>query len=154
MTTETAAAAAPATRGRPRLTRERKRLLMMILMGVAVAAFLTALAATLLAPDGATTWLIVALAILALAVAGELVLLVWGDSREFDEKGEWYDWEKEAKKAAARDLLLRCTGCNQTFPVKDTGERPLRITCAHCGKSGVLKAPTQARPPQGAAPPR
>ncbi|HWG89233.1 MAG TPA: hypothetical protein VNZ52_00140 [Candidatus Thermoplasmatota archaeon] len=121
------------------LTKERKRLLMMAFMGVAGFALLLALGGTLLAEDP-TPWLVTALALLALALAAELVLLVWGDSREFDRNGEWYDWEKEANRAGARDVLLRCTGCNKTFPVKDTGERPLRTQCTHCGKSGVLKA--------------
>lgn len=116
-----------------------KRTLMMALMGVAFAAFLLALGVTVFKVANATTWLIVSLATLVLTVAAELVLLVWGENRKFDDSGEWYDWEKEAKKAGGKDLLLRCTGCNKTFPVKDTGERPLRTSCTHCGKTGTLR---------------
>lgn len=122
------------------LTVERRRIAFIALLVVAGLAFLVALGATLAASANAGAWLIGSVVVIGLALAGELVLLVWGEQRRFDEAGgEWYDWEKEGKRA--EELLLRCPSCKQTFSLLDTGERPLRHSCPHCGRAGVLREP-------------
>lgn len=121
-----------------------RRIAFVALLVVAALAFVTALVATLRAAPDAGTWLLVSVVVLVLALAGELFLLLYGASRPFDEgDAEWYNWEKEAREAG--DLLLRCSSCRQTFTLRDTGERPLRHACPHCGRKGILRDAPKAR---------
>lgn len=120
-----------------------------ILLAVAIAAILVAVLYTLWYPRQAPTVLKIVVAVLFVALLGEIWLLVAGRGQRFDEEGEWRDWQSETA-AASRELLLRCTTCGNTFPVIDTGERPLRHTCPHCGRVGVLKEPAPADAPPGA----
>lgn len=41
--------------------------------------------------------------------------------------------------SALKKLKLRCGGCKQVFAIDDTGERPLRNRCPHCGRMGEIK---------------
>lgn len=41
--------------------------------------------------------------------------------------------------AAPKRLKLRCGGCKQVFVIEDTGERPLRRPCPHCGRTGEIR---------------
>lgn len=115
------------------------------LLAVGLAAVLVAVLYVVVFPREAATVLKIVLAILALVLVGEIVLLVVGRSKAFDEDGEWRDWQEETK-AAARELLLRCPTCGNTFPVMDTGERPLRHTCPHCGRIGILRESVDPAP--------
>lgn len=38
-----------------------------------------------------------------------------------------------------RRLKLRCGGCKEVFVIEDTGERPLRRPCPHCGRMGEIR---------------
>jgi predicted RNA-binding Zn-ribbon protein involved in translation (DUF1610 family) len=40
---------------------------------------------------------------------------------------------------APRRLKLRCGGCKEVFVIEDTGERPLRRPCPHCGRMGEIR---------------
>lgn len=128
------------------LTIEQRRVAFIVLSAVAVASFIVALAATLIASASASAWLYGSAIVLVLALAGEIFLLVWGENKEFDEDGDWYEWEDEA--TPVDELLLRCPGCSETFTVSDSGERPLRHECPHCGRAGVIRG---AAPGAGAA---
>lgn len=37
-----------------------------------------------------------------------------------------------------RKLKLRCGGCKEIFSIDDSGERPLRRGCPHCGRMGQI----------------
>lgn len=43
-----------------------------------------------------------------------------------------------APAAGVRKLKLRCGGCKEVFSIEDTGERPLKRGCPHCGRMGVI----------------
>ena len=124
------------------LTVQQRRKAFFGLLAVAVVAFLVALVATLAAVPNAGAWLVGAVILLMLALGGEIVLLVWGETKRFDDEGEWYAWENEARRA--QEVILRCSNCRETFTLMDTGERPLRHACPHCGVTGVLKEPARA----------
>lgn len=38
-----------------------------------------------------------------------------------------------------KKLKLRCGGCREVFSIEDTGERPLRRPCPHCGRVGEVR---------------
>ncbi|MFA5861556.1 MAG: hypothetical protein WDA16_07660 [Candidatus Thermoplasmatota archaeon] len=40
---------------------------------------------------------------------------------------------------APRRLKLRCGGCKEVFVIEDSGERPLRRPCPHCGRMGEIR---------------
>ncbi|MHB8604505.1 MAG: FmdB family zinc ribbon protein [Thermoplasmatota archaeon] len=127
------------------LTVEKRRTWIIALLAVAIIAFLAAVAVLFTAPDNPGPWLVGALVLLVLALAGELFLLVYSESKKFDEQpADWYEWEKETR--GTEELLLRCSNCRETFTVLDDGTRPLHHTCPHCGRAGVLR---DAPPPSG-----
>lgn len=37
-----------------------------------------------------------------------------------------------------KKLKLRCGGCKEVFAIEDTGERPLKRACPHCGRIGKI----------------
>jgi len=37
-----------------------------------------------------------------------------------------------------KKLKLRCGGCKEVFTIEDSGERPLRRACPHCGRMGQI----------------
>lgn len=37
-----------------------------------------------------------------------------------------------------KKLKLRCGGCKEVFSIEDTGERPLKRACPHCGRIGKI----------------
>lgn len=39
---------------------------------------------------------------------------------------------------AVKKLKLRCGGCKEVFVIEDSGERPLKRPCPHCGRTGVI----------------
>lgn len=41
--------------------------------------------------------------------------------------------------APAKRLRLRCGGCKEIFAIDDSGERPLRRPCPHCGRTGEIR---------------
>lgn len=43
-----------------------------------------------------------------------------------------------APAAAVKKLKLRCGGCKEVFSIEDTGERPLKRACPHCGRIGKI----------------
>lgn len=123
---------------------ERRRALTWTLMGVALVTLLVAVAVWLATPEYAVTAFIVAAVVFLLVLVAELALLLVGEAIPFDEQGEWHKYTEEATRPPGEELLLRCTGCGDVFTVIDTGVRPLRHACPHCGKIGVLKAPPAA----------
>ncbi|MGA1872647.1 MAG: PKD domain-containing protein [Thermoplasmatota archaeon] len=42
------------------------------------------------------------------------------------------------EKAAPRTIRIKCPACSKVFKVTDTGERPLHMTCKHCGATGSI----------------
>ncbi|MFW3146185.1 MAG: PKD domain-containing protein [Thermoplasmatota archaeon] len=38
-----------------------------------------------------------------------------------------------------RTIRIKCPACSKVFRVSDTGERPLHMTCKHCGASGTIE---------------
>ena len=38
-----------------------------------------------------------------------------------------------------KELRVRCPACSNIFKVEDTGERPLKMKCNHCGASGLIE---------------
>ncbi len=125
----------------------KRRIAFFVLLGVALSAFIVGIVVTVLALESATTWLVAMLAVMVVALALEILLFFWGESRAFDEKGEWHEWEAEAR--GGKEILLRCSACRETFTLLDTGERPLRHACPHCGRSGVLREPRPPAPAEG-----
>lgn len=110
------------------------------LMGLAVVALLAAAAATLLALDQAPAILIGSFVVLALAVVGELAVLIYADDEEMDDHEAWTEDEEEAEReaAASEEYLIRCNTCGEQFSVLDDGTRPLEHTCPRCGTSGEI----------------
>lgn len=110
------------------------------LMGLAIVALLAAAAATFLAVDYAGAILIGAFVVLALAVLGEIAVLIYGDTEEMDDAEAWTEAEEEAEReaAASEEYLIRCNSCGETFSVLDDGTRPLQHTCPRCGTSGEI----------------
>lgn len=56
---------------------------------------------------------------------------------------DWYDEEADLEEADEDEVVgipetiaLRCPRCTNVFNLQDTGERPLRHTCPHCGATG------------------
>ena len=43
-----------------------------------------------------------------------------------------------APAAPVKKLKLRCGGCKEVFSIEDTGERPLKRACPHCGRIGKI----------------
>lgn len=41
--------------------------------------------------------------------------------------------------APVKKLKLRCGGCREVFSIDETGERPLRRPCPHCGRVGEVR---------------
>ena len=39
---------------------------------------------------------------------------------------------------AVKKIKLRCGGCKEVFSIEDTGERPLKRACPHCGRVGKI----------------
>lgn len=117
------------------LSLKARRVSFVVLLVIAIAALAAALYATFSARADASTWLIASVVVLVLALAGELVLLVFREPSKVDEGGDWYDWESQSK---GEEILLRCPNCRETFTLLDTGERPLKHACPHCGRQGVL----------------
>ena len=37
-----------------------------------------------------------------------------------------------------RKMKLRCGGCKEVFSIEDSGERPLKRACPHCGRMGQI----------------
>lgn len=128
------------------LSLKARRIAFVVLLVVALAALAVALWATLSARADAGTWLIAAVVVLVLALAGELVLLVFREKSSVDEGGDWYNWESQTK---GEEILLRCPNCKETFTLLDTGQRPLKHACPHCGRQGVLNE--KPAPSKGAA---
>mgnify|MGYP002394882614 CR=1 FL=1 len=53
----------------------------------------------------------------------------------------------EEEKPERKDLKVRCPACSNIFKVEDTGERPLKMTCTHCGATGMIeKVPGEEEP--------
>lgn len=127
---------------------ERRRTLTWALMAVGLVTIVVAVTVWLTVTKYATTAFLVALVVLLLVLLAELALLVVGEAIPFDEQGDWHRYTEEATRPAGEELLLRCTGCGDVFTVIDTGARPLRTPCPHCGKIGVLKAPAGGAAPQ------
>ena len=46
--------------------------------------------------------------------------------------------EPEPPAAPVKKLKLRCGGCKEVFTIEDTGERPLKRACPHCGRIGKI----------------
>ena len=44
-----------------------------------------------------------------------------------------------AEPAPVKRLKLRCGGCREVFSIDDSGERPLRRPCPHCGRVGEVR---------------
>lgn len=44
-----------------------------------------------------------------------------------------------AAPATHKRLRLRCGGCKEVFAIDDSGERPLRRPCPHCGRTGEIR---------------
>ncbi|MGA1792693.1 MAG: PKD domain-containing protein [Thermoplasmatota archaeon] len=40
--------------------------------------------------------------------------------------------------SAPRTIRIKCPACTKVFKVTDTGERPLHMTCKHCGATGSI----------------
>ena len=125
---------------------ERRRALTWGLMGVGALTIAVAVVVWLAATKYATTAFIVALVVLLVILVAELALLVVGEAIPFDEQGDWHRYTEEATRPPSEELLLRCTGCGDVFTVIDTGVRPLRTPCPHCGKVGVLRQPASGSP--------
>lgn len=117
------------------LSLKARRAAFVVLLVIALAALAVAIVVTVSASADAGTWLIAAVVVLVLALAGELLLLVFRAPNKIDEGGDWYAWESESK---GEEILLRCPNCKETFTLLDTGERPLKHACPHCGRPGVL----------------
>ncbi len=135
--------------GPPKGTKERagwKPVLFWCFLGLGVVSFLVAVVATFALPNAAEPWLVGAVIGLVIALTGEVVLLVMGGGRVFDQEEEWYDWEEEAEKPKATQMILKCAKCMRTFPLLDDGTRPLRAECPHCGRGGFLKDPQAPTP--------
>lgn len=41
-------------------------------------------------------------------------------------------------QSAIKKIKLRCGGCKEVFSIEDSGERPLRRACPHCGRVGQI----------------
>lgn len=52
--------------------------------------------------------------------------------------------KEEEKPSAPKDLRIRCPACMNVFLVEDDDERPLHMTCSHCGAKGTIEAPQAA----------
>jgi DNA-directed RNA polymerase subunit RPC12/RpoP len=48
------------------------------------------------------------------------------------------DYAPPAPAVVPKNLRLRCGGCKQIFSIEDTGERPLKRPCPHCGRMGQI----------------
>jgi DNA-directed RNA polymerase subunit RPC12/RpoP len=119
---------------------ERMRTAFLGLLGLAVVAFVAALVATVMALDSAGAILLAAVVLLAIAVAGEVGIILFAEPDELEEDEAWTEAEEEAEREAAADeeYLIRCKQCGETFSVLDDGSRPLRHTCPRCGTSGEI----------------
>lgn len=107
-----------------------------------------------LAPGVAATYLWVALALVAAAFLVQLAVVASGVAAEGGGPG-WVAsmfgaarGPRPARSGAAivthaprHPVDLRCPECDNVFTVDDTGERPLRTTCAHCGAEGLVDLP-------------
>lgn len=125
---------------------ERRRAFTWGLMGLGLLTIVVAVAVWLTATKYATIAFVVALVVLLLVLVAELALLVVGEAIPFDEQGDWHKYAEEATRPSGEELLLRCTGCGDVFTVIDTGVRPLKTPCPHCGKIGVLKQAPSGSP--------
>jgi predicted RNA-binding Zn-ribbon protein involved in translation (DUF1610 family) len=133
------------------------------LFGISVLAVVAAVSDLFFNPDAAVPVLEGALVVLILALGAEIVLVLLERDRTFEEE---MNAEMQAEPSAgpaapamvgasaaasampaSRELLLRCTTCGNVFAVEDTGERPLRHACPHCGRVGVLRSPPAEAPP-------
>ncbi|MHB8585318.1 MAG: FmdB family zinc ribbon protein [Thermoplasmatota archaeon] len=146
-----------------------RRILLWTLLGIAILALFAAGTAILFPNDSSVSLLEGALVVLLLALAGEVVLILMARAEAPQEpEEEWTAAEAAtASPSAAQgpaspapapkplpEILLRCTSCGNVFTVVDTGERPLRHACPHCGRVGILRdVPADAAPPGGAASP-
>lgn len=141
MTDEDAAADEARDRRGFDLTVERRRQIFMVLAAVAALAFLFALVPTLLALPSAPSYLVIAVVVLAVDIIVMLVVLLYGETEEFDEDAVWTEEEEryQEPEPEGQELLLRCKHCGEVFPVLDDGSRPLRHTCPNCGTSGILR---------------
>lgn len=48
------------------------------------------------------------------------------------------DLKAPVAPAPVKKLKLRCGGCKEVFSIEDTGERPLKRACPHCGRIGKI----------------
>ena len=46
--------------------------------------------------------------------------------------------EADVPPPPVKKMKLRCGGCKEVFSIEDTGERPLRRACPHCGRMGQI----------------
>lgn len=121
-----------------------RRTLMLALGGVAIAALLVAVLVTAFAVQSAGVWLGVAVALVVLALVGEVLLLVFGEREPREPHKSGHPEVHLGPSAPARvaaNLLLRCSACAKTFSAHDDGHRPLATLCPHCGQRGVIESP-------------
>ncbi len=119
------------------LTPPQRRNAIIGLLALAGFAFLLALVPTLLAWGAAGAYILTAVVLLALALVGLLVILLWSETADLDA---WTEAEEDAlAEEEAEEFLLRCKHCGEVFSVLDDGTRPLRHSCPRCGTTGVIR---------------
>lgn len=46
--------------------------------------------------------------------------------------------EADVPPVPVKKMKLRCGGCKEVFTIEDSGERPLKRACPHCGRMGQI----------------